>query len=100
MTHTTTTVVDENTGTLRTVVVDVDVTALDAAASEPLSLADALGFRKIANVSVGAVETAGTHAVAVTGGYDLAVHTLAGDDPGAGTDIGTVRLTVVGDPGV
>lgn len=98
MTHTTTVVADENSGSVRQVVAELDITSLDNAASENFAPASELGFREVLNVSVGQLENPNSHIIQVAADNDLSVENYGGTDPTAGTDVGTVRVTVTGDP--
>lgn len=89
----------ESAGSERSVVGTVDITSLDGAATEPFDPSATYGIEG-ATVEVVGVENAATYVVQ----YDhlegeFVVQTHGGTDPGAGTNIGEVRVRVTGDAG-
>lgn len=99
MTHTTTVVHDLNMGSVKAVVADLDITSLDNASSETFDPAAEFTMDEVVDVHVGALENPNSYVVQTAANYDLAVEQYGGTDPTSGTDVGTVRVTVLGDPG-
>lgn len=98
MTHTTTVEERLSSGSYETVVATLDITSLDNADSEGFDPASELGIDDVLNVEVGRIENAGSYVVQPLANNDLQIEAYGGTDPTAGTDIGTVRVTVHGDP--
>lgn len=87
-------------GSFETVFYTVNITSLDNADNENLTLASDLNLDRLLGVAVAGAENADLY----TFEYDhleddLYVNAVGGTDPGAATDVGEVRLRVDGDPG-
>jgi hypothetical protein len=99
MTHSTTVVDRLSTGDSVTVVADLDITSLDNAAEENFDPVSEFALQGVLNVHVGQIENAGSYIVQVEGDNDLSVEQDGGSDVAAGTDVGTVRVSVRANPG-
>lgn len=94
MTHTTTVIDRLSTGDSVTVVADIDITSLDNAASEDFDPVSEFALQGVLNLEVGQLENPNTYVVQAAADNDLAVEQYGGTDPTAGTDVGTVRVSV------
>lgn len=99
MTHTTTIEDRRNSGSFRSVFVTLDITSLDNANNEALTLADEADLNTVFGASVLGIENPDSYVVEYDHLEDvLYVEGFGGTDPTAGTDVGEVRLRVDGDP--
>jgi hypothetical protein len=99
MTHTTTVIDRLSTGDSVTVIAELDITSLDNAASENFDPVSEFALQGVLNVEVGRLENPNTYIVQAAADNDLSVETYGGTDPTAGTDVGTVRVSVRANPG-
>lgn len=94
MTHTITTEERESGGSYASVFATVDITSLDNAASEDFDPVSEFALQGVLNLEVGQLENPNTYVVQAAADNDLAVEQYGGTDPTAGTDVGTVRVSV------
>ena len=99
MTHTTTLEERTSAGSFRSVFLTLDITSLDNANTEDLTLVDEADLNSVFGASVLGLENAGSYDVEYDHLADaLSVVNEDGTDPTTGTDVGEVRLRVDGDP--
>lgn len=99
MTYTATVEDRQNSGSFESVWLSVDITSLANANNEPFDAAAEADMDVVFGAAVMGYEEPGSQVVE----YDhlegaLYVEGYGGTDPGAGTDVGEVRLRVDGDP--
>lgn len=99
MTHTTTVKERLSTGDSVTVVAELDITSLDNAASEDFDPATEFNLADVLSVEVGNLENPNSFIVQAAADNDLSVEDYGGTDPTAGTDVGTVVVSVRANPG-